>query len=107
MVGHAQRLGAGALREMRGEGRPDHVCKGLHSEFQHSAGKRQITKPQKEFPCITVTFLGSGAPTGRVRVQRDARTLREEVRPRRSNARRSLPEALERRVGSGIQRRHG
>jgi hypothetical protein len=35
MAGHAQRLGAGALREMLGEGRPDHVCEGLHSEFQH------------------------------------------------------------------------
>ena len=34
-AGHAQRLGAGALREMLGEGRPDHVCEGLHSEFQH------------------------------------------------------------------------
>jgi hypothetical protein len=34
-AGHAQRLGAGALREMLGEGRPDHVSEGLHSEFQH------------------------------------------------------------------------
>ena len=34
-AGHAQRLGAEALREILGEGRPDHVCEGLHSEFQH------------------------------------------------------------------------
>ena len=34
-AGHAQRLGAEALREMLVEGRPDHVCEGLHSEFQH------------------------------------------------------------------------
>jgi len=34
-AGHAQRLGARALREMLGAGRPDHVSEGLHSEFQH------------------------------------------------------------------------
>jgi hypothetical protein len=34
-AGHAQRLGAGTMREMLGEGRPDHVCEGVHSEFQH------------------------------------------------------------------------
>jgi hypothetical protein len=35
MAGHAQRPGAGTLRGMRGDGRPDHVRDGVHSEFQH------------------------------------------------------------------------
>jgi len=43
MAGHAQRLGAGALREMRAEGRPNHTCKGLHSEFQHVWSSRLHT----------------------------------------------------------------
>jgi len=34
-AGHAQRLGAGTMREMLGEGRPNNVCEGVHSEFQH------------------------------------------------------------------------
>jgi hypothetical protein len=43
IAGHAQRLGAGALRETRAEGRPDHMCEGLHSEFQPVMSSRLHT----------------------------------------------------------------
>jgi hypothetical protein len=38
-----QRLCAGALRGVRGDGSPEHVCERVHSEFQHVWNSRLHT----------------------------------------------------------------